>query len=398
MTSYATFAGRTIVPTLRYRDVSAAIDWLSRAFGFVRHHVVTGEDGAVAYAELTFGDGMIMLAPVEGSAFDKLMTQPADTGGAETQICYLFVADAVAHCARARAAGAEIVLDIADEASEGRGYSCRDPEGHIWSFGTYDPWRHEPAEPPRSLRDIVGEQVKRAVLLAALLVAVIVSAVVGGWALGVVEESPDDGDVLAAVGPSHDDAVKAGQPPHEAASREAIERAVRDARDQLTRERSAKDAAERTARLARDQLVQERAAKDAAEVAVKDARDQLARERVAKEMAERGVREAREQLLQERTSKQVGDEIRERVSLAERAARDANERLEAERRAREAAELASREALDQLARERSARDASERASKDMREQLTKERNTRKAAPRYRQVYPAPATTSPFAWQ
>src|SRR4249920_3886531 len=121
---------RTVVPTLRYRDLSAAIEWLCTAFGFTRHLVVPGEDGAVRYAELTFGDGMIMLGPVQDSAFDKLMTQPEDAGGAETQICYLFVDDAGAHCARAKAAGAEIVLDIEEADSNGRGYSCRDLEGH----------------------------------------------------------------------------------------------------------------------------------------------------------------------------------------------------------------------------------------------------------------------------
>ena len=130
----------TVVPTLRYRDVAAAIDWLCKAFGFHRHLVIDGEDGAVRYAELTNGFGMVMLAPVEDSAFDKLMTQPGDIGGAETQICYLFVEDVSTHCARAKAAGAEIVLDIEDELSSGRGYSCRDLEGHIWYFGTYDPW------------------------------------------------------------------------------------------------------------------------------------------------------------------------------------------------------------------------------------------------------------------
>src|SRR6202162_4280916 len=119
---------RALVPTLRYSDVAAAIDWLCNAFGFEKHLVVSGDDGAVRYAELTFGSGMIMLGPVEDSGLDKFMTQPADTGGAETQICYLFVADAAAHCARAKAAGAEIVLDIEDADSNGRGYSCRDLE------------------------------------------------------------------------------------------------------------------------------------------------------------------------------------------------------------------------------------------------------------------------------
>jgi len=41
---------------------------------------------------------------------------------------------------RAKAAGAEIVMDIKDEDYGGRGFWCRDPEGHLWSFGTYDPW------------------------------------------------------------------------------------------------------------------------------------------------------------------------------------------------------------------------------------------------------------------
>ena len=144
--------GRTIVPTLRYRDVAAAIDWLCRAFGFERHLVVPDDDGAVRYAELTFGDGMIMLGPVEDSAFDKLMTQPADAGGAETQICYLFVEDAGAHCDRAKAAGAEIVLDIEEEDGGGRGYSCRDLEGHIWNFGTYNPWKRQSARADRAGR------------------------------------------------------------------------------------------------------------------------------------------------------------------------------------------------------------------------------------------------------
>ena len=105
MHSHANLPFGTIVPTLRYRDVAAAIAWLCNAFGFEPHLVVPGEDGTVRYAELTFGGGMIMLGPVEDTAFDELMTQPHETGGTETQICYQFVEDAAAHCARAKAAG-----------------------------------------------------------------------------------------------------------------------------------------------------------------------------------------------------------------------------------------------------------------------------------------------------
>ncbi|MPN55348.1 hypothetical protein SDC9_203030 [bioreactor metagenome] len=58
----------------------------------------------------------------------------------ETQSACVIVSDADAHYARATAAGAEIVIDIADQDYGGRGYACRDPEGHLWWFGSYDPW------------------------------------------------------------------------------------------------------------------------------------------------------------------------------------------------------------------------------------------------------------------
>ena len=53
---------------------------------------------------------------------------------------YLIVADADAVYGRAKAGGAMIVRDIKDEDYGGRGFTCRDLEGHIWSIGTYDPW------------------------------------------------------------------------------------------------------------------------------------------------------------------------------------------------------------------------------------------------------------------
>ena len=130
----------TIIPTLRYVDAKAAIDWLCRAFGFERHLVVEGEDGAIAHAQLTFGAGMIMLGSVRADEFGSLIKQPSEIGGAETATPYIIVDDADAHCARARAAGAEIVSDVEDQPHGGRFYNCRDPEGRLWNFGTYDPW------------------------------------------------------------------------------------------------------------------------------------------------------------------------------------------------------------------------------------------------------------------
>ncbi len=129
-----------IIPCMRYRNAPAAIEWLCKAFGFEKHLVVPGQNGTIAHAQLTFGNGMIMLSSVQDNEFGRLMKQPDEIGGTETQTACIIVADADAHYARAKAAGAEIVMDIKDEDYGGRGFTCRDPEGHIWNFGTYDPW------------------------------------------------------------------------------------------------------------------------------------------------------------------------------------------------------------------------------------------------------------------
>jgi uncharacterized glyoxalase superfamily protein PhnB len=132
----------TVIPCLRYRNAPAAIDWLCSTFGFEKQAVYPNPDGTIAHAQLTFGNGMIMLGSVsdQGSDWGRLIKQPDETGGAETQSAYLIVSDADAVYARAKAAGAEILLDIKDEDYGGRGFTCRDLEGHIWNFGTYDPW------------------------------------------------------------------------------------------------------------------------------------------------------------------------------------------------------------------------------------------------------------------
>jgi uncharacterized glyoxalase superfamily protein PhnB len=140
MSSLAKNIRATVIPCLRYRDAQAAIEWLCRAFGFEKHLVVPGEGGTIAHAELSFGNGMIMLGSVKKSEFDRLMKQPDEIGDAETQTPYVIVSDADALYARAEAAGAKIVLEIKDEDYGGRGFSCRDLEGRLWNFGTYDPW------------------------------------------------------------------------------------------------------------------------------------------------------------------------------------------------------------------------------------------------------------------
>ncbi len=131
----------TIVPALRYRDAPAAIEFLCKAFGFKKHMVVPGADGIIEHAQLTLGNGMIMLGSVRDNNFGKLMTQPDEIDRTVTQSPYVIVAEIDAHYDRAKKAGAEIVMEIEDQDYGGRLYVARDPEGHVWNFGSYDPWQ-----------------------------------------------------------------------------------------------------------------------------------------------------------------------------------------------------------------------------------------------------------------
>jgi uncharacterized glyoxalase superfamily protein PhnB len=132
---------KSVIPALRYRDAVAAIDWLTRAFGFEKQAVYMGPDNTVAHAQLTFGKGMIMLGSVvDDTPYSKLITQPDQIDHRETQTPYLIVSDADAIYATAKTAGATMLLDIKDMDYGGRAFTCSDLEGHIWNIGTYDPW------------------------------------------------------------------------------------------------------------------------------------------------------------------------------------------------------------------------------------------------------------------
>ena len=132
--------GSTIIPCLRYRDPHAAIDWLCQAFGFERHAVHENDEGEVEHAQLAYGCGMVMLGGVRDNDFGRHIAQPDEIGGRETQCACVTVGDCKAHYEQAKAAGAAIVDDYAEMDYGGAGYSCRDPEGHLWYIGSYDPW------------------------------------------------------------------------------------------------------------------------------------------------------------------------------------------------------------------------------------------------------------------
>jgi uncharacterized glyoxalase superfamily protein PhnB len=134
----------TIIPGLRYVDAPAEIEFLVNAFGFARHAVYADErePSLILHAQLTLNGGMIMLGSARPGPQDLYPWRtPAEAGGVTTSL-YVVVPDADAHAAVARAAGAHILDGPKDnEGYPGRGYSARDPEGFIWSFGTYDPWK-----------------------------------------------------------------------------------------------------------------------------------------------------------------------------------------------------------------------------------------------------------------
>lgn len=125
-------------PTLTYDDAPAAIEFLCRAFGFRRRLVVPGENGAVRHSELSLGEGVVM---VSSSDEANRRTSPRNLPALHGGLCVL-IDDPDAHHARAAAAGAEITQAPQDEHYGGRGYMARDPEGHVWYFGTYAPGEH----------------------------------------------------------------------------------------------------------------------------------------------------------------------------------------------------------------------------------------------------------------
>src|SRR5215813_6512908 len=148
MTDPDTRAGRTAVPTIPYRDLPKMIDWLCQAFGFQKQLIVFDNSGSIAHAQLVLGGSMVMVVPAGQGPFDDVLVHPDQVERIATQSTYLLVDDVETRHARATASGAEVMFEMEFNNSAGRGYACRDPEGHIWLIGSYDPIR-DPQEPRR---------------------------------------------------------------------------------------------------------------------------------------------------------------------------------------------------------------------------------------------------------
>ncbi len=136
MTATTTTVTTSVIPFLRYEEARAAVAWMGAALGFEPHALYDAPDGTVGHAELRFGDGLVMLGPANDDAL--ALRSPRRLGGSNQGNC-LVVSDPDAHHRRAVAAGAAVVAPLADTSYGSRGYTCRDPEGNLWTIGTYRP-------------------------------------------------------------------------------------------------------------------------------------------------------------------------------------------------------------------------------------------------------------------
>ena len=132
----------TVIPGFRYRNANAAIGFLVDAFDFEVRLVVEGEGDLIEHAQLVHGAGMVMIGSTRDDEYGRLIGLDVDSSRSAVAL-YVIVDDVAAHAERARKAGAEILIEPAEEDYGGSSYTVRDLEGYIWSFGSYDPW--EPA-------------------------------------------------------------------------------------------------------------------------------------------------------------------------------------------------------------------------------------------------------------
>jgi PhnB protein len=130
-----------ITPYLLYEDVEAALDWLARAFGFRERLRIPGPGGKVAHAEMTLGDGLVMMGhPGPDYRNPKRL-------GQVTVSVHVYVDDVDAHHEQARRVGARILEEPADQFYGDRRYGAEDPEGHTWYFAQH-------------VRDVAPEEMK----------------------------------------------------------------------------------------------------------------------------------------------------------------------------------------------------------------------------------------------
>ena len=417
MTAVVQFSGSRSFPALRYRDVGFAARWLCAAFGFEQHSATVDVHGCVNYAELSFGNTIIILGATGGFEVDTLLRQPDEVGGAETQCSYYLVSDLDVHYARAFDAGAKIVLEIKTHANGTRGYTCRDPEDHLWNFGTYDPWHRadDAIDAARSVKSDVSSGLGLGVqesestsshfpkrLAAGISIPLITLGLIFAWACGApwqtareavaapaslvgldrINPHPNEQAYLA-IEEVHQIATRRSAASEEEAVRErslrvAAEQAAHELAQKLSNAQRAKDLAVSATNSAQQQLAEERNG-----AAVEKARTThemnvaLADERSAKEDAQRAAAETKAQLSEAQAATAAAAQAARKANfIAQSAKKSAAEPLEDVRKqvineqaARSVAELAAREARDELVLERNSRQAAWRAVGQLKKQL-----------------------------
>lgn len=386
-------AGRSS-PGLRYRNVNAAIDWLSEAFGFEVLTVETDVDGCATYAELSFGSTIIMVGAIAGFDIDRFMTQPDTIGGVETQCSYYVVDDIDAHYLKARRAGCEVVIDLQTRPNGARAYTCRDPEGHLWSFGTYDPWRtaansgrlpalarqsspmaSEPAAPVHSAMRFPAR------LAAGLSMGAIVSGIVAAWIYGDAWQTSRE--AVAAPSPLLGGERVLGPQ----FTNEAFQQAIKDARRRVAYERRIRRLAERASKAAQAAAAEERSLRLSAEQTIRELAERLESAQHAVVVAQNAVTAAESSLAKERASKPVElERLAREAKEATRAAAKVRAELAVLEKAKAAAEQEARTTRARLTFvSHNVRESSEQAIAALRKQMVDEKSAREAAERQAQV-------------
>ncbi|HEU0063211.1 MAG TPA: VOC family protein, partial [Hyphomicrobiaceae bacterium] len=372
---------------MRYRNPGAAARWLCDAFGFREHESAQESDHHVKYILLRLGDSGILVRPVSSSVFDDLMVEPSAVGGGNTHVLYLPIPDAELHCERAKAAGAKVELEPQEDGLGGRFYTCRDPEGHLWSFGTKDyglgtapaaaaPLRGAlaPARPVHSTRP--G---KRSLFARGFAVVAMLGALAAGWLLyeaytqGAFEAGTTMTTAALERGQAASDQTAPGSriPPQEVA--------------QLTEERDRRQAAEAAFAEATAKVAEEQARRLAAETRAGDAETKLsqisaaaaearqAAQRLETETArERGAAKDALTAAEQRLAEHLAEAVREKEA-ASKALRDAQALLREEKaagvRAQAALEALAAEAANERARQAAAAIAASAEAAASRQQL-----------------------------
>jgi uncharacterized glyoxalase superfamily protein PhnB len=372
---------------LRYRDVEAAIEWLCGAFGFMEYNVVSEPDGAIRHAQLILGGDMIMLLPASPSEGDGAEAKVEESTGSGAQSLYFVVDDAEDHHRRATAAGAA-VLENGQYAFGGHGYSCRDPEGHIWHFGTYNPRGEETTDrvwirdflygnrAPDLVRDLRDRlNLNPAVLVAGAAAVVVAIATVVWMLVGLPQTSAnarERGLAFRAVAAPQKD----GETALRALARIEERPLAKVARESSTTPPRAEDASAReSARSNRHALASTETSRRIDD-APQDSARQIAADRTIEETLGK-VRAARQ------AAEQSVEEALERVRTAQRSAAQAFRQSRAARKATAATQPRPAETRDQLAAVSTAAPAPEQ--KATRERAGKETPAAKEAPAKGQV-------------